>query len=290
MHSSATSTAPDRLPHFVVIGAMKSGTTSLHRYLSEHPQVGVSRRKETDFFIAEDNWPRGPDWYRAQFDARDAIRGEVDPNYAKFPMHRGVPARMHSLLPGARLIYIVREPVGRLVSHYLHNVDAGRERRSLDAALADLADNHYLRVSQYWYQLERFLEVYPPEQVLVISLEALRADPAATLERVAEHIGASPAHGWSRQTRRRHGTSRHKLAPNVLGRTLNRTVRPVYWALRRTAPGLVGRPLAAPAVSPELRRRLEAALAEDVARIREFAGGTLDGWPPAAAGARAEGG
>jgi len=274
----------DRLPHFVVIGAMKSGTTSLQRYLSEHPQIGVARMKETNFFIEEDNWSRGLSWYRRQFDAAAPILGEVNPNYAKYPMHRGVPGRMHEVLPDARLIYVVREPVSRIVSHYMHNVDAGRVTEPLDAVLEDLSDNHYLLCSRYFFQLERFLECYSPEQVLVLSLEELHRDPRTALTRVCRHIGADESHPWSPRTGLSHGSSADKLVPNALGRALNRTVRPLYRSLRRAAPALVGRPLGKPRVSDELRRRLEAALADDMERIREFAGEPLTGWPPGSGG------
>ena len=278
------SIAASRLPHFIVIGAMKSGTTSLNRYLEEHPQIGVARGKETNFFIEEDRWPRGVARYREQFDATSEILGEVNPNYAKFPMHRGVAQRMHSILPEARLIYLVRDPVSRIVSHYMHNVDAGRVTQTLDQVLAKLEDNHYVAVSRYHYQLRQFLEFYSAEQVLVLSLEQLHRDPVSLLMRVCRHVGADDSHPWSPRTGRSHGSSTGKLQPNALGRVVNQAARPVYWALRRAAPGLVGRPLEKPRVSAELRQRLDEALAEDVNGIREFAGESLAGWPAATNG------
>src|SRR5687768_16419575 len=105
-------TAPIRdLPDFVVIGAQKAGTTSLHYYLSEHPGILIGTRKEVHFFDRAYN--RGTLWYRSSFPIRgliDAIIGESTPNYI---FHPCVPARMASLLPAARLIAVLRNPVER---------------------------------------------------------------------------------------------------------------------------------------------------------------------------------
>src|SRR5690606_18287453 len=95
------------LPNLIVIGAQKCGTSGLHYHLSLHPQVSMSKPKELNFFIAERNWPRGEAWYRRQFDPRAKVRGESSPNYTAYPQHTGVPERMHSLVPDAKLIYIV---------------------------------------------------------------------------------------------------------------------------------------------------------------------------------------
>lgn len=101
-------------PNLVVIGAAKCGTTSLHEYLNAHPQIAMSREKELDFFVAEKNWSRGLDWYEAQFE--DApIRGESSVSYAAFPEYQGVPERIVRALPDARVIYLVRDPVERVV-------------------------------------------------------------------------------------------------------------------------------------------------------------------------------
>jgi hypothetical protein len=272
--------ATERLPNFVIIGAMKSGTTSLHRYLAEHPAVSVSRRKETNFFVEEKEWARGLAWYLSQFDPEKPIRGEASPSYTKYPAFGGVAERMHDLIPDARLIYVVREPVSRTVSHYIHNVDKGRESRPFEEAVSSFEKSHYVATSRYYMQLERFLRLYDPEQILVISLEELSSEPRKALRRVARHIGADERHEWSRRTRRSFGSSKGNLEPNLLGKLLNRYARFLYYGARRVAPSLVGSPLKKPDVSPELRARLREFFAPDVKKIRGFAGNGLDGWPP----------
>src|SRR5215210_6346576 len=95
------------LPNLVVIGAQKCGTSGLHYHLGLHPEVSMSKPKELNFFIGERNWPRGEDWYRRHFDPNAKVRGEASPNYTAFPQHVGVPERMASMVPDAKLIYVL---------------------------------------------------------------------------------------------------------------------------------------------------------------------------------------
>jgi hypothetical protein len=118
---------------------MKAGTVSLRHYLEEHPQVFVAdggRFGEPNFFVAEHNWARGRGWYESLFGSAIAI-GECSPSYTWAHVYRGVPERMAQLIPAARLVYLVRDPVARMQSMYMHQVSAGRERRRPEAAPRD---------------------------------------------------------------------------------------------------------------------------------------------------------
>ena len=117
------------LPNLVVIGGLKCGTTSLHHYLNLHPQIAMSRPKELNFFVDELNWELGPDWYASHFSADAAVRGESSPHYTNRPRFEGVAGRMHGLLGEARVAYVVRYPIDRLLSHYLHNVGGAEVAR-----------------------------------------------------------------------------------------------------------------------------------------------------------------
>ena len=272
---------PQRLPTFVVIGAMKCGTTSLHRYLRKHPEISVSRKKETNFFVEEKNWSRGLGWYESMFDPAYPVRGDFSPNYSKHPKFKGVPERMKTLLPDAKLIYMVREPVDRMVSQYIHQVDAGRERRPFAQALQNLEANHYIDLSCYYSQLSRFLEHYPKDNALVISLEALSSDPAPLLSRVADFLELQRPYDWSqRLTARRYNTSKQKLRPNRLGLFLNNHAKSLYRNLRKHVGFLVGRPLEKPEVSLNLRRRLQHHLRDEMKAIKAFSPDELYDWPP----------
>src|SRR5215472_2825010 len=183
------------LPTFVVIGAMKAGTVSLRHYLDEHPNVFLGRGGmfgEPNFFIAEHNWPRGRGWYESLFDGAggaDAI-GECSPSYSMTHVYRDVPERMARVVPEARLVYVVRDPIARMQSMYMHQVSAGHERRRADVALLD---GRYLGPSLYGFQLAAFLDHFDRNQVLVIASEVLRDRPREALTAVFDHIAVDPA-------------------------------------------------------------------------------------------------
>ena len=183
------------LPTFVVIGAMKAGTVSLRHYLDEHPDVFITSGGtfgEPNFFIAEDNWPRGRGWYESLFDGagRAAAIGECSPSYTMAPAFRGVPERMAQVVPEARLVYVVRDPIARMQSMYMHQVSAGRERRRAEVALLD---DRYLGPSLYGFQLAAFLDHFDRNQVLVIASEDLRDRPREALSAVFDHLAVDPA-------------------------------------------------------------------------------------------------
>ena len=122
------------LPNLVIIGAMKCGTTSLHYYLDQHPDISMSAKKETNFFTPR-GFDKGVEWYEQQFTGGTRICGEASPNYSYFDRFPGVPERMHSVIPEPRIIYMVRNPIRRILSQYVHECSAGRETKSLGDAV-----------------------------------------------------------------------------------------------------------------------------------------------------------
>src|SRR4051794_1541363 len=155
------------LPNFLVIGAPKAGTTSLYHYLATHPQVFVSDPKELRFFIEEINWRKGLGWYESQFAGADGAvaRGELTPEYALHPVYGGVPERIASVLPDARLVYLVRDPIERMRSQYRHRVLDRLEARPIADAFR--ADPQYLDGSRYAFQIEQYLPWFDRERLLV---------------------------------------------------------------------------------------------------------------------------
>jgi hypothetical protein len=183
------------LPNFVVIGAMKAGTVSLRHYLDEHPDAFLGRGGrfgEPNFFVAEHNWPRGRGWYESLFDGAGSATalGECSPSYTMAPAFGGVPGRMAQVVPNARLVYVVRDPIARMRSMYMHQVSAGRERRRPEVALLD---DRYLGPSLYGFQLAAFLDHFERGQVLVIASEVLRDRPREALSAVFGHLALDPA-------------------------------------------------------------------------------------------------
>jgi hypothetical protein len=271
------------LPNLIVIGAQKCGTSGLHYYLSLHPEVWMSRPKELNFFLEERNWPRGVDWYRRHFDPDASVRGEASPNYTAYPHHVGVAERMASVVPDAKLIYLVRDPLERIAAHWVHNYAKRREKGSLSETLTH-PNTTYLMRSQYHMQLRRFLDHYSRERVLVIDQGDLRAHRAETLREVFEFAGASPDFTHPHFESERHQTSR-KTRSTRLGARLERASRTrggrvlpknVWLALDERLP--FRRPIERPDVAAALDDEVLSVLREDATRHRELTGRDFATW------------
>lgn len=181
------------LPDFLVIGAMKCATTSLYNYLKIHPQISMPPNKSLSFFNTEDyfngTWLKGSQWYESHFRDRAKVNGEVSTAYTKYPLAKGVPARIQYTMPNVKLIYVIRDPVTRAISHYLHNGIRGHEVKSIrDCLLSDEA-SHYLNCSRYHSQIQQFLIHFKLSQLLVITTEALESDARDTVQRVFSFLG-----------------------------------------------------------------------------------------------------
>jgi Sulfotransferase domain len=199
------------LPEFLVIGAQKAGTTALYAYLRWHPAITGPSWKEVSFF--DRHWWRGERWYRGQFPLRSAGRlvGEASPSYLFHPL---APERVRSLLPDVRLIALLRDPVERAYSQYQHEVALGREPLSFEDALEaeeertrgeverlvadprafsrDWWDHTYAARGLYAEQLERWLAVFPRNQLLVVAADELGEKPAETYAAVLSFLGVEP--------------------------------------------------------------------------------------------------
>jgi hypothetical protein len=155
-----------------------------------------------NFFVAEKNWAQGIDWYQRQFVTGTKIRGESSPAYANFPHYDGVPQRMHSIIPDAKLIYIVRDPIDRIISHYVMSLASGETSSNFSDLMIEFGDNRLVNLSRYFMQLERFMHYYPSSQVLILRHEQLLNERAGTLERVFRFLGVDPAFKSVRFTRK----------------------------------------------------------------------------------------
>jgi hypothetical protein len=274
------------LPNLIIIGAQKCGTSGLHYYLGLHPEVSMSTPKELNFFIAERNWGRGLQWYARHFDPDARCRGEASPNYTAFPQHTGVPERMAEVVPDAKLLYLVRDPLDRIAAHYVHNFAKRREKGDLRETLLH-PNTSYVARSKYFTQLQRFLAHYDREQVLVVENYDLRDDRAATLRRVFEFAGVDPGFEHPKFEQERHSTSRKKRATKMgmrvqrLSRSRwgRRVPRRAWLALDVALP--LSKPISKPSAG-DLREALGEevieVLHEDADRLREFTGRDLANW------------
>ena len=272
------------LPNVIVIGAERCGTTSLHSYLGSHPQVFMSRKKELEFFVAERNWRRGLRWYERQFRTDAPVRGESSPAYTAYPLFAGVPARLAALVPDAKLLYLVRDPVERTISA-LHLARAlGLDHRPPAEAFSDLDESPYVARSRYAAQLEQYLAHFPAQAIAVVDSGELSSRRDETMRRIFRFLDVDESF-WSPAMEIERNTARRRRR-NVAGRTLWRVGRrlrvPHMFTIVRRAPGWAGLPLTSPlsptVLGPDLRRRLESALAEDAERFRTLTGMRFDSW------------
>jgi sulfotransferase family protein len=277
------------LPNLVVIGGLKCGTTSLHHYLSLHPEIAMSRPKELNFFVAELNHDLGAEWYSSHFDPRAPVRGETSPHYTARPRLDGVAERMHGLIPDARLIYAVRDPVARLLSHYLHNVGGGYESRSLDEVLAE-PSSAYIDRGRYAYQLEPYLEHFGADAIAIVTQDELRDDREATLRRLFEFAGVDPEFTSADFDRRwetgsAKGSSGFRLMDRAVrlpglraaDRWFDRLPEGLRWRVERIVHDPDAGEARKPELSTEQRLRLVEIFAPDVTRLEQTAGRAF-GW------------
>jgi hypothetical protein len=209
---------PGALPDFLIIGAQKAGTTSLASYLAAHPCVVAPRWKEAHFFDL--NYEKGIDWYRSifpvgvrarvgsRFRGRRLQTGDSTPYYI---LHPWAAARARDLLPKAKIVILLRDPVDRAHSHYHHEVRLGKETLTFEEAI-DAEDSRiagearrlavdpyytsfnyqhfsYLERGIYSHQMMRWLKFYPPSQILVLSSELFFASPDVEYRRVLKFLG-----------------------------------------------------------------------------------------------------
>lgn len=192
------------LPDFMIIGAPKCGTTSLFEYLCEHPDVARPTRKEIHYF--DERYDRGLAWYRRHFPVvtPPQITGEATTAYL---FAKDAPARAAALIPDAKLIAVLRDPVRRVISHYWHNHRLGRVRGDFESyfreALSPNAEretnqarqfiNYPVQWGFYREQIERWFQHFPREQFLFLRFEDLASDGAAQTHGVFDFLGLPAA-------------------------------------------------------------------------------------------------
>ena len=199
-----------RLPDFIVIGAMKSATTTLHAQLAEQPGLFMSQPKEPNFFSDDENYVKGLAWYGSFFQKAGGadLCGESSTHYTKLPAYPGTVERMRRVLPEVKLIYVMRHPIDRLISHYIHERLAGTITVGLEEAIEEHAE--LIDYGLYHMQLEPFLNVYGRENILPVFFWRLARMPQRELERIYSFIGGrgrprrdltlGPAQRWVRTT------------------------------------------------------------------------------------------
>jgi hypothetical protein len=172
-----------RLPTAIVIGAPRCGTTSLHRLLGQHPDICVSLKKEPNYFMWPGNSQPPLENYAELFQRDAKAYMEFSTTYS-FVTSSPVPERIAAALPACRIIYLVRDPLERIISHYRYAADVRKEKRSFSEAIHP----QMVLASRYNLNLRRWLRHFPRESMMVARAERVLADPSALLS----FVGVEP--------------------------------------------------------------------------------------------------
>ena len=226
-------------PDFVIIGAQKSGTTSLYKYLIQHPSILAASKKEIHYF--DIRYQNGDLWYRSHFPFsiltknRTFITGEASPYYL---FHPYALTRMHQVIPKTKIIILLRNPVDRAISHFFHEKKRQRETLSPEKAFQGeeeriepeytkmLKDPNYhsyiyknfsyKKRGVYIDQIQRCYQEFPKEQVLVLKCEDFFSNPAKILKSVSIFLEISPDFRPQYFEKFNSGNYTHQISPAVI--------------------------------------------------------------------------
>jgi hypothetical protein len=284
------------LPTFFIIGAGKAGTTSLHYYLDLHPEIQMSAVKETHFFAGPANgrpYALGQvetlKEYEKLFASEVRMRGEASPSYTLHPIREGAPGRIKELVPDAKFIYLVRDPIARTVSHYQHRVASGGERRSLRGVLGDCSEPSRERetcMSLYASQLDQYLSHFPQERILVVDQAELLGDRRSTLRQVFSFLSVDEtftsaefdAELLKGSEGRSYPPGYNRFIRRVVGPPMRRVPPRFRRSFRRAVETRLFSPAQKASLDDDLRARLEELYGDEVERLRALTGKSFATW------------
>lgn len=276
-----TEPAKLRLPDFIIIGAMKSATSSLYQQLVEQPGIFMCTPKEPNFFSDAEQFAKGMAWYSGLFAnaPEGSLLGEASTHYTKLPTHSKTVERLKKHLPNARFVYVMRHPMDRLVSHYMHEWSTGVYPCGIGEAINKYPE--LIAYGSYAMQLEPYLDAFGRDAVLPVFFDRLVRKPQAELERICRFIGYQGQPIWVEDMKPDNVSSeRIRKFP---GYTLLVESAPATWLRRHLIPqGLRDavkmrlRMQKRPVLGEADRARLEAEFDRDLAQLGAWLGTRLD--------------
>jgi hypothetical protein len=175
----------------MIIGAEKSGTTTLAYQLAQHPQVSFCRKKEPHYFSINEDWEANlPEYHQLFSPAQGRRYGEASTSYTYIPEYQNTHARLFAYNPNLKLIYLMRQPVNRIISQYGHDLLQGRAK--VPPEIDVLAKPDYLNRSRYGLQIKPYLELFGRENISLLIFEEYISKPIETLAQVASFLDISP--------------------------------------------------------------------------------------------------
>lgn len=202
-------------PDFIIVGAMKCATSTLHDQLAMQSGIFMSELKEPNFFSNDEQYAKGFDWYLANFQAARAtdICGESSTHYTKLPTYPQTVERIAQQYPQIKLIYIMRHPVDRLVSQYIHEWTQNIIDRDINQAIYEHSE--LIDYSRYAMQLEPYLDAFSERQILPVFFERLLSHKQSELERICRFLDYPELPTW-RESDDVHNASSDRVRKNKL--------------------------------------------------------------------------
>jgi hypothetical protein len=256
---------------------MKCATSTLHEQLALHPGFFMTDPKEPQFFSDDSVYARGPEWYSSLFEGarQDDLCGESSTHYTKLPTHPNTVERMQEHLPPeTRFIYIMRHPIHRLVSQYIHEWTQGLVDDPINAAVDTFPG--LVEYGCYAMQLEPYLHAFGRDRILPIFFESLTARPQHELDRVARFLGIAPELRWQELEKQNVSAERMRVSPlrdlildapvlsqirrSLVPKSVRNRIKQLWMMKER------------PTLDPSVERRLVARYDADLARLGEWLG------------------
>jgi hypothetical protein len=158
-------------PSFIIIGSEKAGTTTISNTIGLQKNVYIPKIKEIHFF--SNNWDKGLGWYKKYFNNNDKIQGEASPSYTDYPLIKNVPERIFKTLPEVKLIYVIRNPIKRIISQYRHALYYNWIPQNLNFEDAIKYRPQLIDTGRYHFQIEQYFKYFNKSQIKIICIEEL---------------------------------------------------------------------------------------------------------------------
>ena len=218
------------------------------------------------------------------------MRGESSPHYTNLPRFTGVPERIHEHCPDARLLYMVRDPIKRILSHWVHATGAGYETREMVPTLSQ-PDSSYIQRSLYWLQLQPYLELFEREQIEIITQEELQSEREETMRKAFAFAGVDETftseqfdREWEKSGAKE--GDKYQLMEKLIklpgfrsfDRNFDRLPEPLRWRVEKLVHDPEKPPAPKPKLPDDLFETVRGRFSSDVAGLQKFAGREFAGW------------
>ena len=269
-------------PDFIIIGAMKCATSTLQTQLSLQPGIFMTTPKEPNFFSDDEIYELGTDWYESLFDnvEESAIKGEASTHYTKLPTYPHTVDRIRNYCsPQTRFIYVMRNPLERLVSHYIHEWSQGNVGQDIDSEVN--RNSEFIDYSKYYMQLQPYIDTFGPDNILPVFYERLIKWPQPELERVTSFLGYTSKSSWKDSESKKNVSSERIrkfpgydfLIKNPIMTTIRRNIIPT--SIRKSVKSHLSMDTR-PQLSSGTRQRVIAEIDADLEKLSSYLGMSLN--------------